>query len=308
MSGPLPSPNLDFFRLQSPASTIAWDDIFPDSDFSSPPHAAASIPANWAGHVRRDGLELQGAAPAGPPWQSCRNPHGPCVGLAARTLKALHSNDSAQRCIFSSANANHHHHQPGASRGADAVLSANQAAVSASHSMLACRCYETAQLQLLVAVICAEAAAWYRELVNMYDAAAAADAADAGPEAIRQARAVSQRRPRPREPLLRRPLFVGSHRLDARLEAAVMSQILSAAVLELEDLVKAAARRSDECDRARSDAAATAASLNEMKAAAPDERFGMGAIHSRTGTFLHVQLDALRRDLAAFCSGTGFHA
>lgn len=147
----------------------------------------------------------------------------------------------------------------GFSCAVDAVLSTTQEASRILRGIVQCRCHESPQLQLLVTVICSEAISWYRRIIATYDN-----------------RQDENERP---VPLQRRPFRVGEHRVEGGIEAMLMGQVVSSRLRELERVVGDVAWKTAPEDGS-----------SEML---------LDRVHTRRNGFLHDQLNAARRELAA---------
>ncbi|PHH66067.1 hypothetical protein CDD81_592 [Ophiocordyceps australis] len=188
----LVSPDLEALNTQPKAAISAqWlDDLL-----SSTSHGLSEA----------EGVPLSSRSSASPSSSPvCHNPHECCSAVATRLLATLHA--SSPSCLLNAS--------PQLSRAVDSVLASCQEALGAMRGLLACPCYASPPLQLLVAVIVAETLGWYRRIIDAYS---------------RQGQA--------QPVVVRRSLFVGNHCLDHDLEAAVIGQVLLRRLQELETLI-----------------------------------------------------------------------
>ncbi|PHH67471.1 hypothetical protein CDD82_1466 [Ophiocordyceps australis] len=199
LSDLLMSPDLDGFATDSKTAISAqWLD-----DLLSPTSHALSD---------TEGAPLSSSTASPVSFSACCNPRGCCSAVATRLLSGLHA--SSPSCLLTLGRPP----PPQLSRAVDAVLASCQEALGAMRGLLACPCYASPSLQLLVAVIVAETLGWYRRIIDAYSCQGQAQAA-----------------------VVRRSLFVGSHCLDHDLEAAVIGQVLLRRLQELETLIGDAA-------------------------------------------------------------------
>jgi hypothetical protein len=144
----------------------------------------------------------------------CQNPQGSCISVATGILSSMHADSSS--CILGMS-AEGSGRQPRLSPAADAILSMNQAALRAVLSVVQCSCYRRPQVLLIVTVICSEITAWYRHVVDIYSHR-------------RNSTAGSAVLPRP-------DFFIGNHCLGKDVGTALIRQILSGMLQELQAVI-----------------------------------------------------------------------
>jgi hypothetical protein len=140
--------------------------------------------------------------------------------------------------------------------------------------LLRCPCHDSPQLQFLVTIICAETISWYRRCISTYSRHRETNM-ESGIH-IREEDAS----------LLRRPLFIGDHRLEGHMETMLISQVLCSRLQEVEDVMGDIARNTEQ-------SAATMGVDDTRSCSAL-----LGAVHIRINYFLNNQLSAARRELA----------
>ncbi|KAE8138683.1 hypothetical protein BDV38DRAFT_292240 [Aspergillus pseudotamarii] len=193
----------------------------------------------------------------------CQNPKGCCISLGTEILSSMHAGSSS--CVLSMSGQGGGR-QPQVSLAADDILSMNQSALGAIRSILKCSCYGSPQLLLIVTVICSEITAWYWHIVDIYSHCRSSTADSAIlPSSVGQAET------------RRRDFFIGNHRLGRDVEAALIRQVLSGMLRELQVVVGDMA-----CHAGQSQA------VNE-----PRSDFMQSDVRARMVAFLHTQLRAL---------------
>ncbi|KAE8317383.1 hypothetical protein BDV41DRAFT_573073 [Aspergillus transmontanensis] len=193
----------------------------------------------------------------------CQNPQGCCISLATGALRSMHAGSSS--CILGMRGQDSSR-QPQLSPAADEILSMNQSALKAVRSILKCSCYGSPQLLLIVTVLCSEIIAWYWNIMEIYSHRhnSTADCAILPTN-------VGQVESRKRE------FFIGNHRLSKDVETALIRQVLSGMLRELQVVIGDMA-----CHAGQSSA------VNE-----PRSGLMLSDVRARMVASLHTQLRAL---------------
>lgn len=190
----------------------------------------------------------------------CQNPQGCCISVATGILSSMHVESSS--CTHAQGSGRH----PQLSRAADAILSMNQAALRAVVSVVQCSCYRRPQVLPIVTVICSEITAWYRHIVELYSHGRNSTA---GRAVLPSSKGKVE---------IRRPdFFIGDHCLGKDLGTALIRQILSGMLQELQAVIEDIA-----CHAGQS------AAVNE-----PRSDLMLGSVQARMVAFLRTQLRAL---------------
>ncbi|KAF7616998.1 hypothetical protein F9C07_6603 [Aspergillus flavus] len=193
----------------------------------------------------------------------CQNPQECCISLATGVLRTMHAGSSS--CILGMRGQDGSR-QAQLSPAADEILSMNQSALKAVRSILKCSCYGNPQLLLIVTVLCSDIIAWYWNIMEIYSHRhnSTADSAVLPTN-------VSQAETRKRE------FFIGTHRLSKDVETALIRQVLSGMLRELQVVLGDMA-----CHAGQSSA------VNE-----PSSGLMLSDVRARMVAFLHTQLRAL---------------
>ncbi|KAI4102886.1 MAG: hypothetical protein L6R37_004148 [Teloschistes peruensis] len=205
----------------------------------------------------------------------CRNPEGRCVDLATRVLSSMHPGSNS--CILSIIGQDGDR-RPQPSRGADTVLNLNQSALAAVRSILRCSCCGVPQVLLLVTALCSQIGASYRQVVDVYSQRG-------GPNANSAVLSVNAGKVETR----RRDFYIGNHRLSQDVEAAVIRQVLSGMLRELEVVVGNIAYH-----------AGQSPAVND-----PRSDLMLSGVRARMVAFLHTQVRALTSALNRLESDVG---
>lgn len=193
----------------------------------------------------------------------CQNPQGCCISVATGVLSSMHADSSS--CILGMS-AQGSGRQPQLSHAADAILSMNQAALRAVLSVVKCSCYRRPQVLLIVTVICSEITAWYRHVVDIYSHRRNSTA---GSAVLPSSKGKVE--------VLRPDFFIGNHCLGKDVGAALIRQILSGMLQELQAVIGDIA-----CHAGQS------AAVNE-----PRSDLMLSNVRDRMVAFLHAQLRGL---------------
>lgn len=193
----------------------------------------------------------------------CRNPQGRCISLATGVLRSMHAGLSS--CILGMRGQGGGR-EPQLSRAADAILSMNQSALRAARSVLKCPCNGSPQVLLIVTAICSEIISWYWHVVDIYSHCRNSTAGSAVlPATVGKVE------------IQRRDFFIGNHRLSKNMETALIRQVLSGMLQELQVVIGDIA-----CHTGQSPA------VND-----PRSDPMLSGVRSRMVAFLHTQLRAL---------------
>lgn len=152
-----------------------------------------------------------------------------CIKIATNALTSMRSNSPS--CLMGTHDRSS---LPLPDAAVDSVLSAVQQASCAVRRVLGCPCRANPQLQLLLAVICAEIVASYRRVINTYG--------HHRRSTVDQGRGCDSLRDQAQQPestslLKRTPILIGNHHLEDSIESKLMGQVLDQKLQALEGLM-----------------------------------------------------------------------
>jgi Aflatoxin regulatory protein. len=199
----------------------------------------------------------------------CQNPQGYCISLATGVLRSMNAGSRSSCILGMSDQSGGGGRQPQVLHAADAILSMNQSALQAVRSILKCSCYGSPQVLLIVTVICSEIMAWYWHVVDIYSLRRRNSTAD---NAVLLPTSVGSK-----VETRRRDFFIGNHRLGQHVETALIRQVLSGMLQELQVVL--------------GDIACHAGHLSAIHERRSD--LMLSGVRARMVAFLHTQLRAL---------------